>query len=478
MEFNYENSAMRYINHEYRNSEIYSRTLFGQSILKNPVPVWTADKKRNPYVTFQDPKTGNIIGLTQDMLSLGMLVVGVPGSGKTNFLNMNLSKILENMNDGDCIIIFDTKGDYLSEFGERIAKEHKIVIGTGEKYHRITAYHNIFAEIMPRGKDGKLVYTEDSDVDAMEISRQLFQSMGSETQPIFPAMAEQIFCAVLIYYMRTFWRSDQTKLNNREIIHFFTDNTNEEIKKVLNLKYMQDQKSCIDYIENKSNQTQGVNSYIGSVLKKLFIGPFAKSDPSREFSMREVICGEQKKIIFIEYDLKRGIVLSPMYAILIDRALAYALGGRQEVKTNKYFLLDELLLISDSLQHLGDALNFGRSQGVKMMCGIQNISGLENQYGEAGAKNILSSFQNMIVFRLDDYDTRQFIVNRMGMNYCNYSFSAQQKNLNIQREGYTVEDWQLRSLKLGEAVISLAREAPFLFTIPKYQSNYTRRILI
>ena len=214
MEFNYENSAMRYINHEYRNSEIYFRTLFGQSILKNPVPVWTADKKRNPYVTFQDPKTGNIIGLTQDMLSLGMLVVGVPGSGKTNFLNMNLSKILENMNDGDCIIIFDTKGDYLSEFGERIAKEHKIVIGTGEKYHRITAYHNIFAEIMPRGKDGKLVYTEDSDVDAMEISRQLFQSMGSETQPIFPAMAEQIFCAVLIYYMRTFWRSDQTLLLN------------------------------------------------------------------------------------------------------------------------------------------------------------------------------------------------------------------------------------------------------------------------
>lgn len=103
-----------------------------------------------------------------------------------------------------------------------------------------------------------------------------------------------------------------------------------------------------------------------------------------------------------------------------------------------------------------------------MICGIQNIAGIEELYGEAGAHNVLSSFQNMVVFRLNDYDTRQFVICRLGENYSNHSISAQQQNLNIQREGHTVEDWQLLSLQLGEAVIALAGEAPFLFTLPKY----------
>lgn len=66
------------------------------------------------------------------------------------------------------------------------------MIGTGEEYRAITGYHNIFAEIMPRGLDGKLVYTTDSDTDALDLATQLFSAMKSETQPIFTAMAEQI----------------------------------------------------------------------------------------------------------------------------------------------------------------------------------------------------------------------------------------------------------------------------------------------
>ena len=183
--------------------------------------------------------------------------------------------------------------------------------------------------------------------------------------------------------------------------------------------------------------------------------------------MREVMCGSRKKVVFIEYDLRKGQLLAPMYSILIDRALANALGGRQAEKTNKFFLLDEMLLVP-RLQHLSDSLNFGRSLGVKMMCGLQNTAGLEEQYGEAGARNILSSFQNMAAFRSHDYDTRQFVINRLGENYQNISLSAQQANLNVQRAGHAVEDWNLLKLQNGEAVVSLAGEDPFLFTMPLY----------
>lgn len=450
------------------NNGMYTKTILGQSIEDTLVPVWTADRSRNPFVAFQNPKTQKLFGINKDMLAYGLIAIGAPGTGKTNFLNMTLDRMLVTMQPTDIIIIFDTKGDYLETFGSRIPDSDKIVIGNGEAYRRVTFYHNIFAEVMPRGKDGKLVYTPESDEDALNLCEQLFQSMNSETQPIFPTMAEQVVAAVMVYFMRTYWRKDQSKLNNKEFINFFTHSTNDELKKVFELEYMSDQHSCIDYISGKGNQTQGVNSYVGSVLKKMFVGPFAQADSSREFSMRDIIYSGKKKVVFIEYDLCKGKLLAPMYGLLIDRAFANALGGRQKMKTNKYFLLDEMLLLP-KIEHMCDSINFGRSLGVKVMCGLQNICGLEEQYGEAGAKNILSSFQNMIAFRTNDYDTRQFVINRLGENYQNFSLSVQQENLNIQREGHTVEDWNLLKLKNGEAVISLVEGDVFLFTMPLYR---------
>ena len=75
----------------------------------------------------------------------------------------------------------------------------------------------------------------------------------------------------------------------------------------------------------------------------------------------------------------------------------------------------------------------------------------------------------MVVFRVNDYDTRQFVIQRLGKKYSNHSLSVQQENMNVQREGNTIEDWQLLSLKLGEAVVLLEGELPFLFTMPVYE---------
>lgn len=449
------------------NEAVYPRTLYGEYIHENPVPIWTADKAHRPFVVFQDPETGKRIGISKDALSCGFLTVAEPGGGKTNLLNMIVSMLLATQENNDKIIIFDTKGDYLREFGHRIPKENLIVIGAGSEYRDITSYHNIFAEIMPRGDDGRLVYTEDADGDAFEKAKQLYTNMQSETQPIFPAMAEQIIAGILVYFMRTYWRANSKKLNNRDFIDFVTGSTNEELKAVFQLDYMRDFRSCVDFISGKSNQTQGVSSYIGSVMRELFVGPFAKHDPKREFSMREIVDALGKKVVFVEYDLRRGETLEPMYGLLMDSALSNGLGGRNSARNNVYFILDEKLLLP-KLKHLSNGLNFGRSQGVRILAGLQNVSGLADKYGEIGAKKVLASFQNIVAFHNSDYDTRCFLMDRMGSNYRNISFSAQQENIHVQREGHTVEEWDILNLKLGQAIVSLKDESPFLFTLPKY----------
>lgn len=450
-----------------RNGGIYTRALFGRNIWDNPVPEETADRRRGPFAVFQDPDSGKVIGLNKESLSLGCLAVAAPGGGKTNLFDMILSRLLTDMDNQDVIIIFDTKGDYLAEFGSRIPEEERVVIGSGWEYRKITSYHNIFAEIMPRGADGKLVYTPDSDVDALEIAELFFQQMHSETQPVFPAMAEQIVAGIIIYFMRRYWREDQSRLNNQELIHFFQSMTTEELKAVFEEDYMEDYKSCISYISGKGTQTQGVNSYIGAILRKMFIGPFAMADPAREFSMMHILTGRKRTVVFIEYDLKRGNALAPMYGILIDQALKNALGGRGDTRKNVYLLLDEWALLP-KLKYAADSLSFGRSQGVKVMAGIQNISAIEDLYGEAGARNILAGFQNIFAFRITDYHTRRFLVERLGENYQNISFSAQNESANIQYTGHTLEEWDLMELELGQAAVVLAGEAPFLFRFPRY----------
>ena len=450
-----------------RNGGIYTRALFGHNIRDNPVPEETADRRRGPFAVFQDPVSGKVIGLNKESLSLGCLAVAAPGGGKTNLFDMILSRLVTDMDNQDVIIIFDTKGDYLAEFGSRIPEEERVVIGSGWEYRKITSYHNIFAEIMPRGVDGKLVYTPDSDVDALEIAELFFQQMHSETQPVFPAMAEQIVAGIIIYFMRRYWREDQSRLNNQELIHFFQSRTTEELKAVFEEDYMEDYKSCISYISGKGTQTQGVNSYIGAILRKMFIGPFAMADPAREFSMMHILTGRKRTVVFIEYDLKRGNALAPMYGILIDQALKNALGGRGDTRKNVYLLLDEWALLP-KLKYAADSLSFGRSQGVKVMAGIQNISAIEDLYGEAGARNILAGFQNIFAFRITDYHTRRFLVERLGENYQNISFSAQNESANIQYTGHTLEEWDLMELKLGQAAVVLAGEAPFLFRFPRY----------
>lgn len=456
---------------EENGTKVYSKALCGELISENAVPACTAKAESKPFIILEDPKTAKRIGLNKYHLARGLLLLGKAGAGKTNIGQELAAAILHTMEEGSILFINDTKGDYFEEHVHHISADMVCVIGSGHAYREITKYWNIFAEIMPRGKDGKLVYTIDSDVDALEISSQLFDGMKSETQPIFPSMARQILAAMLIYFMRKYWRTDQSKLNNKEFLKFMLKLTAEDMKAILEETGMEDHRSKVNYIYGgkSGNQSQGVLSYVNGILSEVFIGPFAESDPAREFSVREIFEGKKKVVIFLEYDLMRGETLAPVYTILIDQLLKYALGGRSEKRKDVYLMIDEWAVLKNRLKHMSNTLSFGRSQGVKLICGLQNVSAVEAIYGEAESKNIMAGFQNVIGFNVTDQPSCQFLAERSGRNYVNYSFTAQNNNLNTQREGYCLEEWDIQRLECGEAAVMLADEEPFLFHFPEYK---------
>lgn len=88
---------------------MYSKTLLGQSIVENVVPSWTADGENRPFVVFRDPDTGNVFGLSKDMLAYGFLAIGAPGTGKTNIFNICLKYLLNAQGERDVIVILIRK---------------------------------------------------------------------------------------------------------------------------------------------------------------------------------------------------------------------------------------------------------------------------------------------------------------------------------------------------------------------------------
>ena len=121
--------------------------------------------------------------------------------------------------------------------------------------------------------------------------------------------------------------------------------------------------------------------------------------------------------------------------------------------------------------NLDTALSFGRSQNVRILAGFQNIKAVEKIYGEAGGRDLLAGFQNIFAFKIADHDTRKFLIERSGENYQNISFSAQYDSVNIQKNGHTIEEWDIQSLGLGDAIILMEGKKPFLFKMPKYESG-------
>lgn len=392
------------------------------------------------------------IPLSDDLLSKHILFLGGIGTGKTNGIFQIVSQLRERMTSNDVMLIFDTKGDFYNAFH----RKGDIVISNDEKATGASGpdYWNIFNEIE---FDGAV------EENVLEIARALFYEKSQRSnQPFFPNAARDIFTGLLLHFCRS---SDKTKNNNAQLRNFLDQSPSAEIRAVLQ-KY-DDLKAMTSYIaDDRSPQTQGVISELQQLIREILVGNFRKVGT---LSMRQAVRTKGGKIIFIEYDLGIGSMLTPIYRLLLDMALKEAL-GRKKSEGNVWFVIDEFRLIPN-LQHVDDGVNFGRSLGAKFIIGVQNVEQVFHAYGESLARSILSGFSTTIAFRVNDITTRDFIQQLFGKNRKKevYMASVQSRGIVEQvREANVVEDWDISNLPLGKAIIGLPGYEPFYFQFKRF----------
>jgi type IV secretory pathway TraG/TraD family ATPase VirD4 len=390
------------------------------------------------------------VPLSDDLLSKHMLFIGGIGMGKTNGIFQIIAQLRERMTPNDVMLIFDTKGDFYNAFYRKgdivISNDEKATGPTGEDYW------NVFQEI----DSGTSVEEE-----IVEIARALFYERTQQSsQPFFPNAARDLFSGLLLNFLRT-----GSKCTNAHLRTFLDQSPSSEIRAVL--QQHDDLKAMVSYIaDDRSPQTQGVISELQQHVREIFLGNFRKDG---SLSIRKSIRAKGERIIFVEYDLGIGGMLTPIYQLLMDMAIKEAL-SRKKSEGNVWFIIDEFRLIPN-LEHIDDGVNFGRSLGAKFIIGVQNVEQVFDAYGEARAHSILSGLLTTIAFHVNDAASRDFIQGLFGRNRKKevYMASVQSRGIVEQvRDAHVVEDWDIANLGIGEAIIGMPGYEPFLFKFDKF----------
>ncbi|MDR0474166.1 MAG: type IV secretion system DNA-binding domain-containing protein [Treponema sp.] len=436
---------------------ISTRLLYGNTVSQNTPP---AHQAAGAKVKLTGTYTGkpSAFTLDNDTLSKHTMLIGGTGCGKTTLFYHFVSQIKRNMTKDDVMIIFDSKGDFYSKF---YSKSNDLVIGNSRQYSADSEHWNIYKEILADGWEDR-----DFIINTQEVCKSFFEERTKNTtNAFFPNAARDLLAAIITAFIREGKKDPALK---KEFFY------NEKLKEFLDLSDPKmimdlladspDANAVMSYISGDNAQSQGVLSEMYSVMREIFIGVFAGKG---SFSMREFVRNKGNKTLFIEYDLSIGSMLIPVYRLMFDLALKEAL-GRNKPQGSVYLICDEFKLLPH-LRHIDDGVNFGRSLGVKVFAGVQSIEQLYEIYGQSRGRNIAAGFSSVYAFRSNDAATRDFISGLFGKNIVLEKYQRLDNQIvEEKRNGQTVEDWDLNTLKIGEAIVGLPFSQPFRFYFDMY----------
>ena len=433
-----------------------TRVLYGSTLAKNEPP-----RVQNAVVCVDGQSRGGAARLMLDepTLSRHTLLIGGTGSGKTNAFFHFIRQLKAGMGQDDVALIFDTKGDYRSAFFSPGDK----VVSAADGGEDGGAVWNIFREVLADGFEEESVRS-----NIAEVAWGLFGEAveRNNSNPFFPTAARDLFAALLTALVRCAHGDpqDAAKLTNFLLRRRLDMLTAQELEMALGGHA--DLRAVLSYIGDGTNaQGLGVMAEMQTVMRQILVGNFAAKG---DFSVREFVQARGGRTLFVEYDLARGATLTPVYKLLFDLALKEAMS--RGAQGNVYVFCDEFKLLPH-LQHIEDAVNFGRSLGVKVFAGLQSIDQLYENYGQARGKNIAAGFSSVFAFRANDEDTRNFIAGLYGKNYIleQYQTTVNTVGQEEKRIGNVVEDWDLAGLSVGEAVVGLPGGQPFRFQFDLYR---------
>ncbi len=402
------------------------------------------------------------IGIPEDALAKSVLFVGASQSGKTNVMKSVMDQVLDQMGPNDVALVLDSKLDFITLF----RRPGDPVMGI-DLPDRKAVRQNFYQEVLADGDDPEAI-----ENNAIMIADRLFVGMENSSQPFFPLAAKRTQASFLnlgagiaagdpekaVYY------------HNRSLRNFFAKAGPAALGRFV--KAARNSGELRSYFGDfTSNQALGVLGELNANLSRFLQGPWSEAG---DFSVRQFIRQRGGRTLFLHYSLKDGSSRSALFGLQLDLVIRELLSHPEAAPRGKvYIFLDELALLGKGAPDmLKTAVNYGISQGLGgVFVGIQSVAQLVELYGEAGATSLLAGFGSVIAFRPNDPNTMEFIQDRAGTVDAMLTAPTSAAPYREIRRTAVAEEWDLRRLDVGQALVCLVNQPPFYFQFDKFKKK-------
>lgn len=320
------------------------------------------------------------------------LVVGATGSGKSITLNLLMQSIVTKYSKPDGVkrraVVYDAKADLINLLGGLCGGMERVKI-LNPLDERFTPW-DISADIT-------------NDIDASELAAMLIPKNERENSPYFTNTARSLVAGVVKRLIAACAEeSRKRKLKAwtlRDVIEPFE--STERLSQFLDhpkTRYLQDHFSP----ENAKNFA-GVKSTVDTCLEVYrSVAALMDASPNAPISLKEWVENGESVLVLGNHELSREATdtLNRLILQQLSKALIARDGVINPECDETWIFLDELRE-AGALQGLRQLLLRGRSKGVAVAMGFQDVEGIFAAYGEHEGAEIIGATQNTVILHLN-----------------------------------------------------------------------------
>lgn len=332
------------------------------------------------------------------LLESNTLLLGATQTGKSTLMDMMIKNVSENNNGKS--VIFEVKGERISSITENdyYVSCSRTNIIKGKKF-----VWSILKEALSYGE-------KDIERKLAAIYMPFFRErIQKSNQPYFIKAASNLLVGLTYSLYKKYGVISNYKLFNTleqmDVAEYYSLMQEAGILR----KYVRD----IPVINGKlTGQAVGVLGELSHYIR-IFSRVFTEDGFDTIYGF---ITSNDCEKMFLLYDYASRDDSDFIFSILFNLIISYKLSINSINSTIPvYMFLDEISVMNTEID-LQFASNIGMSRGLKVYIAIQSIELLLAVYGESKAKAILEGFNNYVVFKVNQKNTKEYVKSIIGMD--------------------------------------------------------------
>lgn len=429
-------------------------TLQGSFVRENPAPQLSGKERTLMNVRCRGKPAQ--IGLDDDNLGRGVLLVGTSGVGKSNALLNLLKPIRENLSAEDVMVVFDYKGELFTALG----KPDDVLIGNGGQGRAPNKRWSIFKELAQNAKT-QSDYEENARVAASHII--IDENLQT---PIFTAAPRQALEHVLCILARNPELAGG-ELSNEALIRFIEQSHYDEAVKA-EPRYGVPLQAIVGPDNNPNQTALSMRMELTVNVKKALTGFNKGAGCSPLWSVAETVAHRGGRCIYLQYDPSREGVHNQVYSMIVELFLEAALRNH-DPRGHIYVVLDEVVQLKEIVPTLQKATEVGLHYGVCMFAAAQSIAQMKDAYGELKTNACLNNFQTKFWFKTSEEESNNYLQGTCGkvlVQRCALTPGVAMRR-DATTETSALEQEDINAMGIGDCVYISRKTKPCMLHIEK-----------